>query len=192
MSETVDELTAKLARSEQIIAGLKDALVAREKRINELELAVARLEWGTPTTEARSNAAERAAPAASECPSHPLIAETVGVYPDLWTDVEAMVRFIDGVAGHTLQLSFFVPPAPGEETKSVYVAPNFAAPTTLVLHRGDASQVQFDVPSELARRPELRIQLHHAEPYAGDDRRRLGVKIGAISLAQTGDEMETQ
>jgi hypothetical protein len=193
VSETVDELTAKLAQCEQTIAALKSALVAREKRINELELAIARLERGTRTSsEARSNAAKRAPSGGTKGPSHPLIVETVGVYPDLWTDVEAMVRFVDEVAGHKLRLSLFVPSVPGEETKDLLIAPNFAAPTPFVLSRGSASRVEFDVPSELALRPELRIQLHNAEPLAGNDRRRLGVKIGAISLGRTGDKPEAQ
>lgn len=189
VSETVDQLTAKLAQSERTVATLKEALVAREERINELELALARLERGAPTTPATRPHAAASAPSGNPGgPSHPLIVETVGVYPDLWTDMEAMVRFVDAIAGRTLRLSFFVPPVPGEETKELRIMPNFAAATTLALRRGHASQVQFDVPNQLALRPELRIQLDHPEPRFGDDRRRLGVKIGTIGVDPTGDE----
>ena len=194
MDETVDELVAKLARSDQTIAALKSALVMREKRINELELTIARLERGeqAKSDERNVRAAEPPSSGRANQPLHPLIAETVGVYPDLWADVEAMVRFVDEVAGHKLRLSFFVPSVPGEETKHLHITPNFAAPTTLALRRGDASSLEIAVPSKLALRPELRIRLDNAEPRTGDDRRRLGVKIGTISLVQMGDERETQ
>jgi hypothetical protein len=187
------DLIAQLKQKDELIIELKRALLAREHRINELELAPAGGVESRSSTPQGSEAADRytAAPAwadaagqaARQSAIDPLLAAgTTGVYTDLWTDTEAVLQFSETLLGRVVRLEFFAPATAGAQTKPVAISPNFSEPLELSLTRGEATCRDFAIPAAPASAPEIRIRVSEPEPPNVQDTRRLGVKLSLISV----------
>jgi hypothetical protein len=187
------DLIAQLKQKDELIIELKGVLLAREHRINELELSLAgRVQSRFPTlqgTEATDDntagplSTDFASQATPQSAIDPLLAAgTTGVYTDLWTDTEAVLQFPEELLGKVLRLEFFAPATAGAQTKPVTISPNFGEPLELSLTRGEATCRDFAIPAAPASAPEIRIRVSEPEPPNVQDTRRLGVKLSLISV----------
>jgi len=193
VAEYSQDLIAQLKQKDELIIELKRALLAREQRINDLELALA---GGVPSRSSTPQGIDAtngytAGPVSADTGSqdarqstiNPLLAAgTTGVYTDLWTDTEAVLQFSETLLGRVVRLEFFAPVTAGTQTKPVAISPNFCEPLELSLTRGEATSRDFAIPAASTSAPEIRIRVSEPEPPDVKDPRRLGVKLSLSSF----------
>lgn len=146
---------------DKLIEELKAALVRRELRINELELALYYARNGA----ASSEVGLASGPCALDTGT------STGVYGDGWIADETTLAF---GAGGEIALTFFLPPIDGRGGKRLQIEANFGESTILNIERGIGVDYHLVIPPEI-NRPVISIRCEYPEPVADD--RRLGVII---------------
>jgi hypothetical protein len=155
--ENLDEVKAPAIDKDALIQELKMALVRRELRINELEIAL--YNHLNNNTNRIPEIAHNVCELDQEA--------SVGAYNDGWLASQATLVF---GAGAEIQLDFFLPEN-SDRPKRVTLRPEFGSPVEFVLERGAAVRHQLVVPVATAR-PVVEVEFEYPEPV--NDDRRLG------------------
>lgn len=183
-----DILRQSLQERDRQIADLRTSLQARDKRIRELELALLKSldNSAAPAEEPSAPPLKGRDEQAKQLPrlfSLLRLDSSSGVCDDSWLEAKSVLALRDSVAGHYLQLDFYLPDHPTATAKPLTLASNFGESLRLTLQRAEVTPCLIRVPASAKSQPFLELETP-AEPRNGSDLRQLGVVILDARVAE--------
>jgi len=189
-----DKWMGDLKRKDELILELKAALLLKDRRITDLEIALSEFERSPKSPDERSPTALAHSSDASEQPAHHgqgnvsdverviIYEASTGFYPDGWTGLETTLVLNPNMASSSIRLQLYLPERnTGSNEKLVVVSPSFADPEEIKVVRGEILNYSAHIPDHVLVPPHLRLTIDTPEPTSSDVR-MLGIVILSASV----------